>query len=292
MSDDARRRAAPLAAVTSAVLIAVKVALALLTGSAAVLAEATHAAAELLRTIVAAFAARDEERPGGVPSAAGRLEGGIVVAAGVVAAFASLRSLDGERRPARWSASPACSPARCWPALVAARVSAVAKETRSAALQADARSLRSSQTTAVLAAAALALVLLLHTELPDTVGGLRDQRRRGARRASSSCRPRCPGASGWARASWRRSRRRSPAGRRRWSATAGSSARTAAGVRRIDIDVMLQAGVDGRRMAADRGGAAGRRSGAASPGAGSSCTYVNLSDPRGKQAFGIAHRGQ
>jgi divalent metal cation (Fe/Co/Zn/Cd) transporter len=248
VSDDARRRAARLAAVTSAALIAVKVGLALITGSAAVLAEATHAAAELLRTIVAAFAARDEQRPGGVPSAAGRLEGGIVVAAGVVAAFASLRSLDGhvDLALAGIAGLLACA---LLARLVAARVSSVAQETGSAALAADARSLRSSQATAVLAAAALALVLLLDSELPDAAGGLLISAvvvRVGIELVQAAL----PG--------------RERVGPRELAeisaALAGGppevvgygriAARTAAGVRRIDIDVMLQAGVDGRRMAA------------------------------------------
>jgi len=247
VSDDARRRAARLAAVTSAVLIAVKVALALVTGSAAVLAEATHAAAELLRTIVAAFAARDEQRPGGVPSAAGRLEGGIVMAAGVVAAFASLRSLDASVDLALAGIAGLLGCALL-ARLVAARVSAVAKDTGSAALAADARSLRSSQATAVLAAAALALVLLLDTEFPDAVGGLLisavvvrvgielvqaalpGRERVGARELaeiSAALAGGPPEVVGYGRV----------------------AARTAAGVRRIDVDVMLQAGVDGRRMA-------------------------------------------
>lgn len=169
--DAARRRAATLATVTSAVLIVVKVALALVTGSVAVLAEATHAAAELLRTIVAAFAVRDEGRPGGAPAAIGALEGAIVVVAGVVAAFAALRNLDGEVEVplAGVAGLVACA---LLARLVAARVSDVARATGSPGLAADARSLRSSQTTALLAAGALAIVVLLDVAFPDAVGAL------------------------------------------------------------------------------------------------------------------------
>jgi divalent metal cation (Fe/Co/Zn/Cd) transporter len=247
VTDDARRRAAALAAVTSAVLIAVKVVLALVTGSAAVLAEATHAAAELLRTIVAAFAARDESRPARAPAAAGRLEGAIVVVAGVVSAFAALRSLDGsvDHALAGVVVLLACA---LLARFVAARVAAVAEATRSTALAADARSLRSSQTTAVVAAAALALVLLVHHELPDAVGGLVISAvvvRIGIELVQAAL----PGSD--------------PVGPRELAAITAAlaegppeivgygriAARNAAGVRRIDIDVTVRADVDARRMA-------------------------------------------
>jgi divalent metal cation (Fe/Co/Zn/Cd) transporter len=248
VSEDARRNAAALAAVTSAVLIAVKVGLALVTGSAAVLAEATHAAAELLRTIVAAFAARDEARNVRAPAAAGRLEGGIVVLAGVVSAFAALRSLNGnvDRALLGVVVLLACA---LLARLVAARVAAVAEATRSSALAADARSLRSSQTTAVVAAAALALLLLVHHELPDAVGGLVISAvvvRVGVELVQAAL----PG--------------NQPVGPRELAEITASlaagppeivgygriSARTAAGVRRIDIDVTVRADVGGQRMAA------------------------------------------
>ena len=218
-----------------------------MTGSAAVLAEATHAAAELLRTIVAAFAARDEARTTRAPAAAGRLEGGIVVLAGVVSAFAAVRSLDGsvDRALLGIVVLLACA---LLARLVAARVAAVAEATRSSALAADARSLRSSQTTAVVAAAALALVLLVHHELPDAVGGLVISAvvvRIGVELVQAAL----PG--------------NQPVGPRELAEITAAlasgppevvgygriAARTAAGVRRIDIDVTVRADVDGRRMA-------------------------------------------
>jgi divalent metal cation (Fe/Co/Zn/Cd) transporter len=166
----------------------------------------------------------------------------------VVAAFAALRSLDADVDLALVGIAGllACA---LLARLVAARVAAVAKTTGSAALAADARSLQSSQATAVLAAAALALVLLLDTELPDTVGGLLisavvvrvgielvqaalpGRERVGARELeeiSAALAGGPPEVVGYGRI----------------------AARTAAGVRRIDIDVMLRGGVDGRRMAA------------------------------------------
>ena len=222
VNDDARRRAAALATGTSAVLIAAKVALALVTGSVAALAEATHAAAELLRTIVAAFAARDESRPGGTPATAGALEGAIVVVAGVVAAFASLRNLDGEvDLPLLGVAGLlACA---LLARLVAAHVSKVADATGSAALAADARSLRSSQATAILAAGALAVVALVDVAFPDAVGGLLISGvvvRVGVELIQAAR----PATSASAARSSPRSPRSSPPDRPRWSATAGSSA--------------------------------------------------------------------
>ena len=112
VNDDARRRAAALATATSAVLIAVKVALALVTGSVAALAEATHAAAELLRTIVAAFAAPRRGPAGRHARAAGALEGGDRRRGrrrGGVRVAAQPRR---RRSTCHWPASPASSPAR------------------------------------------------------------------------------------------------------------------------------------------------------------------------------------
>jgi divalent metal cation (Fe/Co/Zn/Cd) transporter len=132
---------------------------------------------------------------------------------------------------------------------VAARVAAVAAATQSPALAADARSLRSGQTTAVVAAAALALVLLVHHELPDAVGGLVISAvvvRIGIELVQAAL----PG--------------RDPVGPRELAEITAAlaagppevvgygriRARSAAGVRRIDIDVTLRSDVAGDRMAA------------------------------------------
>ncbi len=244
--DDARRRAATLATATSGVLIAAKVALALVTGSVAVLAEATHAAAELLRTIVAAFAARDEGRPGGAPASAGALEGAIVVVAGVVAAFASLRTLGGHVEvPLTGIAGLlACA---LLARLVAARVTKVARATGSAALAADARSLRSSQATAVLAAGALAIVVLADASFPDAVGGLLIS---GVvvRIGIDLIRAARPGHERVAASELAAISEELAAGPPEVVGYGRVAGRTAAGFRRIDIDVTLQAGVAPQRM--------------------------------------------
>ena len=247
---DARGRAAALATATSAILIAVKVALALVTGSVAVLAEATHAAAELLRTIVAAFAARDEGRPGGTPASAGRLEGGIVVVAGVVAAFASLRTLGGDVDVPLVGIAGllACA---LLARLVAARVSRVAAATGSAALAADARSLRSSQATAVLAAGALAIVVLADATFPDAVGGLLISGvvvRIGVELIQAAR----PGRERVGAAELAAISDELAAGPPEVVGYGKIVGRTAAGVRRIDIDVTLQAGVTPQRDDGDR----------------------------------------
>jgi len=246
VNDDARRRAAALATATSAILIAVKVALALVTGSVAVLAEATHAAAELLRTIVAAFAARDESRPGGTPASAGALEGGIVVVAGIVAAFASLRTLGGDVDVPLLGIAGllACA---LLARLVAARVSKVAAATGSAALAADARSLRSSQWTAVLAAGALAIVVLADAAFPDAVGGLLISIvvvRIGIELIQAAR----PGRERVGAAELAAISDELAAGPPEVVGYGKIVGRSAAGFRRIDIDVTLQAGVPPQRM--------------------------------------------
>jgi divalent metal cation (Fe/Co/Zn/Cd) transporter len=247
VNDDARRRAASIATGTSAVLIAAKVALALVTGSVAALAEATHAAAELLRTIVAAFAARDEGRPGGTPASAGALEGWIVVVAGVVAAFASLRTLGGHVDVPLVGVAGllACA---LLARLVAAHVSKVADATGSAALAADARSLRSSQATAVLAAGALTVVVLVGKAFPDVVGGLLISVvvvRVGVELIQAA-RPGNERIGGAELAAISEELAAGPPEIVGYGRVVG---RTASGVRRIDIDVTLQAGVNPRRMA-------------------------------------------
>ena len=246
------------------VLIAAKVALALITGSVSALAEATHAAAELLRTIVPAFAARDEGRPGDAPSAAGALEGWIVVVAGVVAACGLLRNLDGDvdlplarrRRPPRLRA--------CSPRLVASHVSKVAARDRLGGARRPTRaaSARATSTTAVLAAGALAVVALVDVAVPRR-GRRSPHQRRGRARGHRADPGRASGGTNESAApSLPQSARNSPSARPRWWATARSSAGRQAGVRRIDIDVTLQAGVKPPANDGDRGGPSGWRSAA------------------------------
>jgi divalent metal cation (Fe/Co/Zn/Cd) transporter len=169
--DDPRRRAATLATATSGSLIVVKIALALFTGSVAVLAEATHAAAELLRTIVAGLAAREETGDRRTPVDAGMLEAALVVLAGVVAGFAAIRSFgDAVAHPGYACAGLfACALVS---RVVGDRVAAVAAATGSRALATDAASLRSSQITSAAAGTALALVLLLDISAPDAIAAI------------------------------------------------------------------------------------------------------------------------
>ena len=204
--------------------------------------------------------------------------------AGVVAAFASLRNLDGDvdlplrrrRRSAGLRAArPAASPrtSRRWPTA-----------TGSAALAADARSLRSSQATAMLAAGALAVVVLVDVAFPDAVGGLLisgvvvrigieliqaarpgHERIGGAELAAISEEL----AAGPPEVVGLRQGRRPHRGRR----PAHRHRRHPAGRREAPAD-------DG-----DRRGPADGRSAVVFQDAGSCCTYVNLIDPREKRAF-------
>jgi divalent metal cation (Fe/Co/Zn/Cd) transporter len=164
-------RPARLATVTGAILIVVKVALALVTGSVAVLAEASHAAAELLRTIVSAIVLRDEARPSGAGGNPGLWEGVLVIAGGIVTLVAAFdRFGEVVDRPYLGSAGlGACAVAA---AVTANRVQTVARRTGSRALLADAASLRSSQWTAGAAAVALLLVGLVHVNALDALAAL------------------------------------------------------------------------------------------------------------------------
>jgi divalent metal cation (Fe/Co/Zn/Cd) transporter len=190
---------------------------------------------------VAAFAARDESRPGGTSASAGALEGGIVVVAGIVAAFASLRTLGGDVDVPLLGIAGllACA---LLARLVAARVSKVAAATGSAALAADARSLRSSQWTAVLAAGVLA-----DAAFPDAVGGLLISIvvvRIGIELIQAAR----PGRERVGAAELAAISDELAAGPPEVVGYGKIVGRSAAGFRRIDIDVTLQAGVPPQRM--------------------------------------------
>jgi divalent metal cation (Fe/Co/Zn/Cd) transporter len=164
-------RPARLATVTGAILIAVKVGLALATGSVAVLAEASHAAAELLRTIVVAMVVRGEGRSGDGGGHPGVAEGLLVLAGASVALVASLRAFgDPVGRP--YLAAGGLAACAIVAAVAADRVGTVAERTGSRALRADAASLRSSQWTAAAASLALLVVGLVDLDALDSLAGM------------------------------------------------------------------------------------------------------------------------
>jgi cation diffusion facilitator family transporter len=155
----ARERGASLAILTSGVLIVAKLLLALVTGSVAVLAEAAHSASDLLASVVAAIAVRNEERAGGPDVQLGAVEGVFVVGASGVIVFAAVRQLGDpvELPGVALVGMLACSAVA---AVVAGRLRRLASITGSPALAADAEHLRDAAATAGAVVLALGLVEL------------------------------------------------------------------------------------------------------------------------------------
>ena len=166
-----RERAASLAMVTSGALIALKLVLALVTGSVAVLAEAAHSASDLLASIVAAIAVRGEDRAGGPEVQAGALEGVFVLGAAGVIVFAAVRRL-GNPVDEPVVALTGMALATAVAAVVAARIGTVARRTDSRALAADAEHLRDAAATGALVVVALLLVELTGLRVFDSLTAL------------------------------------------------------------------------------------------------------------------------
>jgi divalent metal cation (Fe/Co/Zn/Cd) transporter len=235
-------RPARLATVTGVILVAVKVVLALVTGSVAVLAEASHAAAELLRTIVSAIVLRDEPRRRGQP---GRSEGILVTVGGLVTLAAAFHRFgDPVGRP--YLASAGLAACAVVAAVAAGRVQEVARKSGSRALMADAASLRSSQWSAGAAAVALLLVALVHVDALDALAalGIGVAVLRLGIELIQSTRP------GTARPTAAELARVAEAVAEGPSEVVGFgrvTTRTAAGIRRIDVDVLVGPGSDAKR---------------------------------------------
>jgi divalent metal cation (Fe/Co/Zn/Cd) transporter len=150
---------------TSALLIVVKLVLAVTTGSVAVLAEAARAAASLLASLVAALGARSGS------GTAGAVEGVLVLAASGVIAFAALREIGD---PVEEVAIGIAGLAACaaLSALAAVYVGRVAADGASRALQADAQHLRTAAATSALVAGALGLLALTGLDVLDGLAAL------------------------------------------------------------------------------------------------------------------------
>jgi divalent metal cation (Fe/Co/Zn/Cd) transporter len=166
-----RRQAVVIAALTNATLVIGAIALAVLTGSVAALAQATHAAAELLAAITAAISSR---APGEPPSRAGLragvAEGVLVVLAGLVAAFASWQRFgDSVAHPV--VACIGLAALALAGQLVASRTRRSARQYRSHQLAAEAETLRSATRSALLASACCGVVALTGYPQPDALGG-------------------------------------------------------------------------------------------------------------------------
>ncbi len=147
-------------------LIAVKIVLSAVTGSVAILAEAAHSASILAASIVAALGAT--RRLG----TAGALEGGMVVAAaGVIVLRGGLRGL-GEPVDALGAGIAGMAACSLVAGLVARYVGRLARDASTRALQGDAASLRATSITSGLVAGTLGLVALTGLDALDALAAL------------------------------------------------------------------------------------------------------------------------
>src|SRR5690348_11796093 len=98
----ARSRAATVSIVSNTLLIALKIAAGVLTGSVAILTEAMHSAIDLLASFIAYFSVRRAEEPADAShryghekfeNAAAAAEGMLILAGSIVIAFAAIRAL-------------------------------------------------------------------------------------------------------------------------------------------------------------------------------------------------------
>lgn len=227
-----RRRAAALAIVTSALLIALKLALAVATGSVAILAEAAHSAANLLASLVAALGARSSS------ATAGALEGLLVMAAAGVIAFAALRGF-GDHVDALGLGLIGLAASSVVAGLAARHVSGVARRSASRALQADAAQLRTTSITSAVVAGTLGIVALTGLDGLDALAalGIATVIARSGLDLVRSIRPGTEGLDAAEIAVVARALSAGPAeviGYRRLRA------RTSGGVRRIDVDVTVR----------------------------------------------------
>ena len=149
----------------SAILIVVKLALAVTTGSLAILAEAAHSAATLVAALVAALGGR------GGSSTAGALEGTLVIAAAGVIGFASLRGLGGEV-DMLGAGLVGLALSSVVAGLAARYVGRVARESASRELQADAAHLRTTSMTSAVVTGTLGIVALTGLDALDGLTAL------------------------------------------------------------------------------------------------------------------------
>jgi cation diffusion facilitator family transporter len=163
-----KSRAAWLSVLSNATAVVLKLAVAIITGSTAVLAEAAHSASDLLASLIAAGTVRradrpaDREHPFGhqkFEHVSGVLEGALMMAAAAGVVLAAATGVAGE--VAHSGLGIAVLVATATANLVVGRhVWRVGRETGSAALEADAKHLQADVVTSAGAAIALVLVAL------------------------------------------------------------------------------------------------------------------------------------
>jgi cation diffusion facilitator family transporter len=163
-----KARAAWLSVLSNAAAVLLKLVVALVTGSAAVLAEAAHSASDLLASLIAAGTVRradrpaDREHPFGhqkYEHVSGIIEGALMLLASGAVVLAAVTGVAGEVVHSGLGIAVLALTATA-NLLVGRYVARVGRETESAALEADASHLQADVVTSVGAAVALVLVAL------------------------------------------------------------------------------------------------------------------------------------
>ncbi len=163
-----KRGAAWLSVVANAGAVVVKLATAAITGSSAILSEAAHSAGDLSASVIALVSVRAADRPADsghpfghekIEHVSGVVEGALIVAAASAVAVLALTHLGEPVEHYRIGIAVMLGGAAV-NVVVARRVRRIARETHSAALEADAAHLSADVVTSLGAAAALVLVEL------------------------------------------------------------------------------------------------------------------------------------
>jgi cation diffusion facilitator family transporter len=163
-----KSRAAWLSVASNGAAVVLKLVVAVITGSAAVLAEAAHSATDLLASLIAAVTVQradrpaDREHPFGhqkFEHVSGVVEGALMVLASIGVVIAAATGLAGGVAHSGVGIAVLAVTA-CASLLVGRHVADVGRETDSAALEADAQHLKADVVTSLGAMAALVLVAL------------------------------------------------------------------------------------------------------------------------------------
>jgi cation diffusion facilitator family transporter len=178
----ARSRAATVSIVSNTLLIVLKIAAGVLTGSVAILTEAIHSAIDLLASFIAYFSVRRAEQPADAQhryghekfeNAAAAAEGMLILAGSAVIAYAAIRALiHGAELEHLGVGIVVIAFAAAANLAVSTWLFRKARETDSAALEGDAAHLRTDAYTSIGVLAGLGLVSVTGAEWLDPVVAL------------------------------------------------------------------------------------------------------------------------
>jgi cation diffusion facilitator family transporter len=179
---DRKTKAAWLSIVSNSILIALKIAAGIITGSVAIITEAIHSSIDLVASIVAFFSVRqadkpaDESHPYGhekVENLAAAFEGLLIVLGAAIIIYEAVRKLGGTSEIEHLGIGIGVIAFSAVANLIVSRfLYRRARETDSPALEGDAAHLRTDAATSIGVLVALALVAITGAEVIDPIAAL------------------------------------------------------------------------------------------------------------------------